>query len=580
MQRDSEVFKQCHFYKRVGFDNEADFYITKTGITLYGEREEVEILLGNQDIKTIIRKVNITSGISNVEGATRHYRILPYYDKRAREITEASLGETTNINDRLGKIGIIGDYSIKDNHINKYHYDTKKYGRISCNNSQEKIDIEYFSSLKEIIPPNGIASKAFWESNDCIIDGVAGSGKSTIAIQKLKILQRDRVLILAKDSKLLQNFIDLARLLQVELVAGFHAKNNIATFREYFKQSIIVPENDLSLLQKNAEKAGHYFAEQYYNRDKINAFNADKYNEEVCIYNEICQIRNVDLAFKYKHYKKLPTNTKDSQKNAKNKKLNEKHWQERNQFWSRIKPQYSQITIDKLKSFEKQCKQSKIDISTKQILDFCKYKIKQHFNEFLRLTIQTKQPNYQRFHARYLFDCISSYDNDITKDELYSIFDFPYTSIIIDEAQNLSSIEIENIRCNAKSIILAGDTLQTSTLDSYSDLINYERYTQYALSRNYRQVYELAQMTHNYRLLLQNRTMKSIESEYFDSEKGFEKPRLFITADISIYHSIAKEAILYRDKAFIQHFPIIIISDLMLKHESKDIEFRSIRHIQ
>lgn len=47
-QRDSEVFKQCHFYKRIGFDNEADFYITKTGITLYGEREEVEILLGNQ----------------------------------------------------------------------------------------------------------------------------------------------------------------------------------------------------------------------------------------------------------------------------------------------------------------------------------------------------------------------------------------------------------------------------------------------------------------------------------------------------------------------------------------------------
>lgn len=68
MQRDSKVFKQCHFYKRVGFDNKADFYLTKTGITLYGEREEVEILLGNQDIKTIIRKVNITSGISNVGG--------------------------------------------------------------------------------------------------------------------------------------------------------------------------------------------------------------------------------------------------------------------------------------------------------------------------------------------------------------------------------------------------------------------------------------------------------------------------------------------------------------------------------
>lgn len=26
MQRDGEVFKQCHFYRRVGFDNEADFY--------------------------------------------------------------------------------------------------------------------------------------------------------------------------------------------------------------------------------------------------------------------------------------------------------------------------------------------------------------------------------------------------------------------------------------------------------------------------------------------------------------------------------------------------------------------------
>lgn len=256
-------------------------------------------------------------------GAIRYYRILPYYDKRAREITEASLGETANINDRLGEISIIGDYSILDNKINKYHYNTTKYGRISCNASQEKIDIEYFSSLKEIIPPNGIASKAFWEANDCIIDGVAGSGKSTIAIQKLKIMQRDRVLILAKDGKLLQNFIDLANLLQVELVAGFHAKNNVATFREYFKQSIIMPENDLSLLQKNAQKVGRYFAKQYCSRDKINAFEADKYNDEVCIYNEMCQIRNVDLAFKYERYKKLPTKTKDLQKNTKNKKLNE-----------------------------------------------------------------------------------------------------------------------------------------------------------------------------------------------------------------------------------------------------------------
>lgn len=37
MQRDGEVFEQCHFYRRVGFDNEADFYITKTEITLYKE---------------------------------------------------------------------------------------------------------------------------------------------------------------------------------------------------------------------------------------------------------------------------------------------------------------------------------------------------------------------------------------------------------------------------------------------------------------------------------------------------------------------------------------------------------------
>lgn len=79
MQRDGEVFKQCHFYRRVGFDNEADFYITKTDITLYKESKEAEILFCGKGINANIRKVNITSGINNVGGGNSllsHFAIL------------------------------------------------------------------------------------------------------------------------------------------------------------------------------------------------------------------------------------------------------------------------------------------------------------------------------------------------------------------------------------------------------------------------------------------------------------------------------------------------------------------------
>ena len=72
-------------------------------------------------------------------------------------------------------------------------------------------------------------AEAIFANGTFIIDGVAGSGKSTIAIQKIKILENcnQKNLIIVGDSLLLQNFTNLAKSFGVRLNYGSSNLNNI-----------------------------------------------------------------------------------------------------------------------------------------------------------------------------------------------------------------------------------------------------------------------------------------------------------------------------------------------------------------
>lgn len=216
IQRDNQAFLKygadCPFYKRVGFANGADFYITKSNIDRYDSYKTGETIIDD----------NI-----------RLFRIFPWYDIRAKEALIVELGDEINNcgnGEKLGEAQIKGSYVFKNNTIKEYQYESLQYGKYFtlCDDTKPKISIKHFSQLKEIIPMDK-GAEAIFANGTFIIDGVAGSGKSTIAIQKIKILENcnQKNLIIVGDSLLLQNFTNLAKSFGVRLNYGSSNLNNI-----------------------------------------------------------------------------------------------------------------------------------------------------------------------------------------------------------------------------------------------------------------------------------------------------------------------------------------------------------------
>lgn len=141
-------------------------------------------------------------------------------------------------------------------------------------------------------------------------------------------------------------------------------------------------------------------------------------------------------------------------------------------------------------------------------------------------------------------------------------------TVIIDEAQDVSLINIELIHLFSKNIILTGDELQkeaVSGLGHWGNLSNLSELFSingslniYKLKHNFRQTYELGNCSYNYRQLALHRETIDIKGEYFDNQKGYNKPKLSYIKDDSDFKSIVESKIeLIKDK-FTDNFPIIV----------------------
>jgi hypothetical protein len=183
------------FYRRVQ-STVADFYITKTShysLSLYGHKG-------------------------------RTVRHLPWSHVFARAVLSTELGDSISGDENslnLGSVSLIGDYTPKGNDLTHVKYFTPK-GRdyfssaldeLTGEGSQasNKIDIDNFMKMKEVIP-TASQMKAIYAQDNYIIDGPAGTGKSTTLLQKLLILtqqnnlQSKDLLVLVKHDGLVEPF--------------------------------------------------------------------------------------------------------------------------------------------------------------------------------------------------------------------------------------------------------------------------------------------------------------------------------------------------------------------------------------
>ena len=499
------------------------------------------------------------------------------------EISNCGNGE------KLGEAQIKGSYVFKDNAIKEYQYESLQYGKYFTmrDNIKQKISIKHFSQLKEIIP-TGKGAEAIFANGTFIIDGVAGSEKSTIAIQKIKILENrnQKNLIIVGDSLLLQNFTNLAKSFGVTLNYGLSNLNNIIMLNEYFKQNFIVPEYELQTFEKTANKDFNVI-KKYKDNEPIEnnkiSVSVDEYNRNILVF-EILKSIKFEIE---KPLNQWIDNTIDDE-NCKNK-INEIKETKISNIDSSSKEVFNDLfnktdsTIKTIKTEENRNDNyktktiKKINEKLNEAIETCNKNAKDSFLWIIINLIQKIQPNYQKFYARYLFDNILN-DKDLTrkvnKNDLYDKFSFPFDIIIIDEAQNLQPYQIENIIANAWYLILTGDPIQSNneSMRKWSNIINYKRYETYYLAHNYRQIYELAQVAYNYRQLLQGNECKDIKCDYFDNEMGFEKPKYHLSINNIAIQNIMQEAIKYRIENFAEYFPIVLICENEYKKDFEQIK--------
>ena len=592
--RDNGVLqdKKLPFLKRIAFESDIDFYVTR----LY------------------VAQKPFPTGKTN----GRMYRICQWNDSRIQAALSAEIGEYAPLfNGNTSAVELVGNFEYQANLFSNVRYESvnskvffndsqiqevlgKEYQDVTQvktptlipnNAKNEAIDIGEFAQLTEVIP-TGKSGKALWAQGTYIIDGPAGTGKSTIALHKVKILEEtikiEKILILVKNKSIIENFKILMKKLKINNI-------NIQTIEDYTNSNFIFSALELERGRKEIKndiddfmnfyscyqhktyyegQRGQYFDEYDSLNKNIGRLkketlepNQDIYNEwgMICKYEKIvseistkdeefsikdaeslhliCRKLNIDCSFAFDliQFQKIFNSIKDTySKKIKQLSNNAQEIKKLENQLKKLEQKYNEIFERELNAFLKRYTTS---VFKKYFIEFF---IKQHsFLEFLRLKYYN------------LYSLLESMLNSYRY----------HTTIIIDEAQDVEVGIIESVRLNAENLILTGDPLQRTEKNGVGDwkrLIYFDSIYQnkiYSLSHNYRQTYELAQVAYNYREILLKKPLSNIEAEYFENQKGFHYPACCVAKFDNVVFETTKiimSKLEYR-KDFKQDFPIVLI---------------------
>ena len=171
-----------------------------------------------------------------------YYRIFSWDDWRAKPLLGFELGDSSPA---LGLVNLIGHYTPIQNDLTevqyesengKAYFDTAKGELEGITESERtrqkrKIDSRKFMRMGEIVP-TGMQGKAIYGEGNYIIDGAAGTGKSTTVLQKIKLLEKnnrvpsDKILVLVKNKSVIKEFDELLKTigitgLRIKLIDDF-----------------------------------------------------------------------------------------------------------------------------------------------------------------------------------------------------------------------------------------------------------------------------------------------------------------------------------------------------------------------
>ena len=584
-------------------------------------------------------------------GFARH---LPWNHELSRYVLETEIGQSG----KYGIVSLIGRYKPDEleNDLKDVRYQTLS-GRSYYASAFEtltdqkvsissKIDIENFMKMKEVIPTPS-QMKAISADGNYIIDGPAGTGKSTTLLQKLLILKTEKnvstikILVLVKHDGLIKPFEDLLSSMEIHGVkinsTSQFLKSKLANDYDQITledldeaesqyKKLNTSLNYIFSLSNPSDKDIENLPESIVNTSLIlNDFKTycqlvhdkenlakdirakeselidivekdykiderlEEYNlsistldKKVAYCNRLKmdpsdQKKINDLNKEYKKTKKLFNDTDTEGKPNYEKDLNDiftkfealtentKGTNNLNQqvtLKEHIKLQINNKIKKKRALFEKNLL-NKIIRKLDENSDFKSLKQQQ---ETLNKSLES---NKQKIIDLAWGGALTARSDKLSKaiqlhNETKSSKD-KFQTIIIDEAQDVPNTHIELINFYAQNLIIAGDEAQRENPDGIGQWKNLREKlnihsdgqpTTYKLRHNFRQTYELGNLSYNYRQLLLGNPIEDLESDYFDNQKGFNIPAITGINNLSL---VIKNKIKYVEDTFEQNFPVVLV---------------------
>ncbi|MDG1751650.1 MAG: AAA family ATPase [Thalassotalea sp.] len=528
-----------------------------------------------------------------------NYRVFSWADYRAKAFLGFELGQDSPA---LGRANIIGSFTPNEDDIKDVKYisdNGKSYFKsahgelsgVSIDTDDEviKIDAENFMKMAEIIP-TGAQGKAIYGESNYIIDGPAGTGKSTTVLQKIKLLQlhsnvdSSAICIVVKNNQVVKNFEGLLQGININdikictvdvFLSEFSSSENTVTEELLISASKIVSD-----LVSNYEKLTN-----------IDLLSSSRFNQEGDEFKELKRhvVGSDSFTLKLTDFLSLARKLRN-QRIANDKVISTNV--------SKLREETQKLTSQLTKSRLEKNKKSvlrRLGLSkgNDELTLSEQTAIKDQVDKYASNKNKEIKKRKERLASEIeeLYKKLTQFKENITKEllspnslalyiddnelegivKLYCNKHYPHLNslhtVIIDEAQDVSAIAIELIRLQAESVVLAGDESQTENNDgigSWKNLIGKENYeidgvlNIYQLRHNFRQTYELGAASYNYRQLLLDRDICDLKADYFDDQIGFNKPQLVFVNQDSDFHLLVKTKLQYIKEAFTSSFPLVI----------------------
>jgi len=549
-----------------------------------------------------------------------HYRIFSWDDWRAKKLLGFELGDASP---KLGIVNLIGHYTPSQNDLTEVQYISEK-GKAYYDSAKDeleglkdgkrkrqrrKIDSREFMRMGEIIP-TGIQGKAICGEGNYIIDGAAGTGKSTTVLQKIRLLNKhnrvplDRILVLVKNKSVIKEFDGLLKKIGV---TGLRI-----TTIDNFESSLFNKNEDIDFVIDRTWSAASQLNECVITLEKEKKLlsnrifsTVEKNDKDIVGGNDKYILKafgkDLDLIRLFREYNKQRGRFIDLLKENNNEKSSDKKQKEKelkdyeDLLIRQLQKKKNGPFINKMLNFVKKVatltlgeeakirdlvakKKKELDSKTVELSD----KHKKNEEKAIRnLDIVIKNIR-KRILSKVYSDIRASDDRERMLLSLHikkmlggSV---SFHTIIVDEAQDASLSKIHLAWLNAENTILTGDELQKEALDGigyWNNLGKLEKEfskngqkNMFTLRHNFRQTFELGNFVFNFRQLVLGKPIIDIQDEYFENQKGFSKPQLKTIGQPSDFINIVNDKIKLIDKTFSDTLPVVIFyeNEVMLNN--------------